>query len=383
MSKSLQKSSTVQNAAAAFVITLITVASSSWDAEAQTFRVPNQLEVAALMGAGITLHGTIEGRKKAVEPIKGTPAAEKELAQQDAYAPLTDEELLQMSALTPAEPNYDYVASLPSAFDAPEAVDVNDTETIDIEETGELDVDFSLDGVYSIKIVNDTRLKTSMEDSSTLEPYEQKFVKEGEKFDIEAYKFIGKTDHIEVKIGGSNYYLYVPHIQLFNDVNKEVLLTENSSPIVIVDTKKTPIKLPGYQSTFFLEDSVIPNGNFTWNEVTHGGTRIPSTQQQVDNAITLCRHLQKLREYLGNVPMRITSFGRPEPINSRVGGAKNSFHTRFMACDFYVPGANMYAIQDKVKTFWISNKIGGVGEGVKRGNFVHVDLGPVRVFPYN
>lgn len=349
MSKPLYKSTTIQAALSGFAVLLINTGYSMWDPETGTFRAPTQVEVATVLGGGLALKETIAGRIKATEDI-GDPKKEK-------ARPKQEQELISTNS--------------------------TDVDSVDYEESGELQVDFNTSGTYKVIALRDTVIKTSFQDSNTLGPTEQTEVIEGQEINIDAYKFIGKNNHIEISISGSTYFLFVPHIKLLNDSGKEVNLVDNSSPTPVVNPKKTPIKLPGYQSTFYLEDSVIPGGNFTWNEVTHGGTRIPQQKSHVDNAIALCKHLQGLREHLGNIPMRVTSFYRPEPINSRVGGARNSFHLTGAACDFYVPGANMRTIEEKTRVYWLNNRIGGVGLAASSNrNFVHVDLGPIRSFPY-
>ncbi|MBW4460459.1 MAG: hypothetical protein KME47_09490 [Nodosilinea sp. WJT8-NPBG4] len=75
MSKPVYKSSTVQNAVGAFVVLVLSTVVALYNPDTGKFRVPNQIEIAALFAGAITLHGTIEGRKKATEAIVGTPVA--------------------------------------------------------------------------------------------------------------------------------------------------------------------------------------------------------------------------------------------------------------------------------------------------------------------
>jgi hypothetical protein len=367
MTKPFYKSQTINAAIIGYLILVANTGLSLHNPDTGEWRAPNQAETAAILTGAGALYQTIEGRKKATEKI-GNPMSD---GQDFSFEPT-------------------FIESVPDNVDVEEtkyivAEDENDLTSVDFEESGELSIDLNTSGSYKIRILNDTVLKTSQEDSSTLSIGDQKFLEKGKVFEIESYKFLGKTNHIQVGFAGDSveYFLYVPHIELTNNSEKVINLVDNSSPVKVVNPKKTPFRLPGFSSTFFLEDSVIPNGNFTWSEVTHGGTRLPSEKWQVENAINLCTQLQKLREFLGNRPMRITSFGRPEPINSQVGGAKNSYHTKFAACDFYIPGADMKSVEGQVEQFWLSKKIGGVGKAASAGrNFIHVDLGPVRTFPY-
>lgn len=74
-----------------------------------------------------------------------------------------------------------------------------------------------------------------------------------------------------------------------------------------------------------------------------------------------------IREAWG-APLGVTSGYRPEPINSQVGGVRNSYHTKGMALD-------IYPVDGSINKFynWLSKRwSGGLGDGRDRG-FVHID----------
>jgi uncharacterized protein YcbK (DUF882 family) len=83
--------------------------------------------------------------------------------------------------------------------------------------------------------------------------------------------------------------------------------------------------------------------------------------------------LEKARAAFGNKPLVITSGSRPEPINSQVGGARNSEHTYDApskgAVDFYIDGVSVYTLQDWCDKNWPYS----VGYGAKKG-FVHLGM---------
>jgi uncharacterized protein YcbK (DUF882 family) len=80
-----------------------------------------------------------------------------------------------------------------------------------------------------------------------------------------------------------------------------------------------------------------------------------------------------VRSAFGNKPLIITSAARPEPINTQVGGAKNSEHTYNApskgAVDFYIEGANIYVVQDWCNKHWPYS----LGYGALKG-FVHIGI---------
>ena len=117
---------------------------------------------------------------------------------------------------------------------------------------------------------------------------------------------------------------------------------------------------------------VTPNikyGELTLNQEARRFTK----QHQCDTALELCQFLEKVRNAFGNKPIIITSASRPEPINTQVGGAKNSEHTYSApskgAIDFYIQGADIYAVQAWCDKNWPYS----VGYGAPKG-FVHLGI---------
>lgn len=114
--------------------------------------------------------------------------------------------------------------------------------------------------------------------------------------------------------------------------------------------------------------------NITYGELTlNQEARRFNKQYQCDTALELCQFLEKVRSEFGNKPLIITSASRPEPINTQVGGAKNSEHTYNApskgAVDFYIEGANIYVVQDWCNKNWPYS----LGYGALKG-FVHLGI---------
>jgi hypothetical protein len=139
----------------------------------------------------------------------------------------------------------------------------------------------------------------------------------------------------------------------------------------------TPFKLPGYTSTFYTDQPIIPGGSFIWGEATKDATRIPETVTIVNNIIALARELQKARNQIG-VPFVVNSWYRPPAINAAVGGVPNSQHLTGRAVDVQVPGYSGRRVANAVMLWWP----GGVGIYSAIPDIVHLDIGPKRTWGF-
>ncbi|MBD2103316.1 D-Ala-D-Ala carboxypeptidase family metallohydrolase [Leptolyngbya sp. FACHB-261] len=114
--------------------------------------------------------------------------------------------------------------------------------------------------------------------------------------------------------------------------------------------------------------SIIPGGNFTWAEATHGGSRMPPDQATVDAMIRIAKMAQLARNKIGR-PFRITSWYRPPEINRQVGGASQSRHMVGDAIDFYVEGLTGNQLYWTLDSWWT----GGLGRYTKFPALCHID----------
>lgn len=114
--------------------------------------------------------------------------------------------------------------------------------------------------------------------------------------------------------------------------------------------------------------SIVPNGNFTWAEATHGGTRMPPNQATVDAMIRIATLAQQARDRIGR-PFRITSWYRPSEINREVGGASQSQHMVGDAIDFYCDGLTGDQIYRALDPWWT----GGLGRYSSYPDLCHID----------
>jgi hypothetical protein len=135
---------------------------------------------------------------------------------------------------------------------------------------------------------------------------------------------------------------------------------------------KEPEKKSGFNPWSPFTFKITPNityGELTLNQEARRFTK----QYQCDTALEICEFLEKVRSAFGNKPLIITSASRPEPINTQVGGAKNSEHTYNApskgAVDFYIKGANIYVVQDWCNKNWPYS----LGYGALKG-FTHIGI---------
>jgi hypothetical protein len=117
-----------------------------------------------------------------------------------------------------------------------------------------------------------------------------------------------------------------------------------------------------------LSMSIIPDGNFTWAEATHGGTRMPPNQATVEAMVRLAKLAQRGRDRVGR-PFIVTSWYRPPHINKAVGGARYSRHVVGDGMDFVVENLSGNQIYWLLDPWWT----GGLGRYRRFPNLCHID----------
>lgn len=129
---------------------------------------------------------------------------------------------------------------------------------------------------------------------------------------------------------------------------------------------KLPNGLLVYPSTEIIRD--IP---LTWGEMTKDCTRVPETQELVNNALKLTQTWGEVRHKWGS-ELIITSGYRPPRVNQAAGGVSNSQHLYFRAVDMYPANGQLDKFWEFLKK---ESKFTGLGDGRRRG-FVHCDIRP-------
>ncbi len=134
-------------------------------------------------------------------------------------------------------------------------------------------------------------------------------------------------------------------------------------PVVILrrPTRWTPENIQ-------LSASIVPDGNFTWAEATHGGTRMPPNQATVDAMVRIARLAQRARDRIGR-PFIVTSWYRPPAINRAVGGARYSRHLVGDAIDFICEGITGNQLYWFLEPWWP----GGLGRYIEFPHLCHID----------
>lgn len=234
-----------------------------------------------------------------------------------------------------------------------------------------------------LKITQDTLLKRRPVQSSELSDEETFPVSQGQVFELQSYATANAqgdfNNHLKVALeneedyirGLNTWYVYAPHAQVIYD-GKVVYPPPIAAPSAPPEPSRGPsIRLPGFESTFYLNNPIIPNGDFTWAEATKDGSRIPVSRPVVENIVTLAQALQQIRERFGNRPIIVTSWYRDPATNRRVGGSRYSKHLYGQAADIQVAGLPARQVAQALWSSWP----GGLGS---YSNWVHIDTGPRR-----
>lgn len=341
MAKPWYQSQTIVNATSGV---LIAIASITYTCIEQD-RKPTQAEVGTVLTLVYTLKQTIQGRLKAEEKI-----GKKE---EGKIAPAAT-----------IQPDFEAISKLPSA-EYPE----EDTEELDF------DINQLVEGKARVLVKRDTYLKAKPLDSTQLTVDEVKLIEENIIFSVDGWAFCDTPNgHLEITRDGEKYYLYDPHVDILSPTGQILDTKPVTAPKEDVkpSVKKTPIKLPGFTSQFYLED-FIAGTHFTWAEAFRNGERMPTTKAEVDNVINVARQLNKFRAHIGNKPLIVTSWLRPVAVNRAIGGARNSTHIKGHAVDFYCPQMDIWELQRICEGYWKKHNLGGFGRGAKK-KFIHVDL---------
>lgn len=122
-------------------------------------------------------------------------------------------------------------------------------------------------------------------------------------------------------------------------------------------------------SNIKLDAPIIENGNFTWSEATHNGTRMPPNQEVVEAIVRIAKATQEVRNRL-RLPMTVTSWYRTPQANRNCGGAKFSRHLVGDALDFVCEGMTGQQLYQFLDPWWE----GGLGRYPRFFNLIHLDV---------
>ncbi len=234
-----------------------------------------------------------------------------------------------------------------------------------------------------LKVISDTLFKPKPVLSSQLASDEKVFVKNGTEFEIvDSENAVG--NHVRVTLlatglGDRNlktWYAYAPDITIEgnppNNTPNPTAPVPPKVPILAppapVDKPTGPFRLPGFSSTFYLSEPIIPNGHFTWAEATKNGSRIPESRNIVYGIIRVAGVLEEVRSRMDNRPIIVNSWYRDPTSNRAVGGALYSRHMFGDAVDFVVVGVHPSTVYANLNSWWGSR--GGLASS---SIFTHID----------
>ncbi len=251
-----------------------------------------------------------------------------------------------------------------------------------------------------LKVVSDTLFKQKPIFSYQLSPSEKVFVKNGTEFEL-VNSEKAASNHVRISLATTglgdrnlkNWFAYAPDIIIEGntpDNRPDANSTDTPQPVPDPEPVRPPspptpprptpptppqtnrptgpFRLPGFRSTFYLSEPIIPGGNFTWAEATKSGSRIPVSRNVAYGIIRIARVMEEVRARLGDRPIRVNSWYRDPVSNRAVGGAIYSRHLSGDAIDFVVIGLHAYTVYDRLNSWWGSR--GGLASS---SIFTHID----------
>ena len=204
------------------------------------------------------------------------------------------------------------------------------------------------ESVMRITAVRDTVLKKAPVQSGDLDENQLARRTRGTSYEVMKFSEIPMDSHAEVELayGAGTWYIFEPHWS--KDVGGP---PEGDVPINWTD----------------FDFRVTPN--LTVGEILQWDKRrIPRKgSAQEREVLKTAKEYQKIRVAWGR-PLGVTSFYRPEPINSQVGGVRGSQHTLGKAIDIYPIHSSLTGFYQWIRQRWT----GALGDGRPRG-FIHLD----------
>jgi hypothetical protein len=228
----------------------------------------------------------------------------------------------------------------------------------------------------TLKVLHDTYFKLSTDQAVNLDESQRILIKKDQEFEVHS-NAPADNNHVRVALlnaklgaeGRNTWYIFADHIEINGNEPENQPKDEPEPNLVRISTTKTgPFKLPGYSSTFYLSDPILPGGNFSWAEATKNGTRLPVNKSVVDGIIKIAKGMQEVRAYLGNQPITVNSWYRDPVTNRRIGGAPQSRHLSGDAVDFVVQGISPREVNRRLESFW-----GNRGGLASASVFTHID----------
>lgn len=205
-------------------------------------------------------------------------------------------------------------------------------------------------GVMKFTALQDTALKMAPIDAKYLSDQGKKLCSAGQVITVSRVEEIPGNSHawLTLAMGMGRWAAYMPHWR-----------AASANPAI--EAPKGQIDWGNFAA---------PVGKYiTVGEVLqYDARRKPTPGSPEEKAIIgVCQEFDKIR-VAWNGPLGVTSGYRPEPINTQVGGVRNSYHVKGMALDIYPVGESL----EKFYQWLIKRWTGGFGDGRNKG-FIHID----------
>ena len=202
--------------------------------------------------------------------------------------------------------------------------------------------------LYRIEAVQPTFLKKKAIQSSELGEKEKVYCPQGKTYAVVAYSEVPADAHTQVELasGAGKWFLFEPHWRK------------------VVGTGLTMAPQVDWEDFNCLVTPNLSVGEILqWDK-----RRVPGPAASVKaRLLRTAAEFQRVREAWG-APLGITSFYRPEPVNSQIGGFSGSKHITGEAFDLYPVTGNLENFYRWIRVRWT----GGLGDGRSRG-FIHLD----------
>lgn len=201
--------------------------------------------------------------------------------------------------------------------------------------------------LFDITAIQDTYLKKKALPASELDSKSKKLVKAGVLYRVVQADEIVRDAHQQVVLSDNagTWYIYQPHWK----TEKRVKVSNS------IDWSDFDCRVTAYLTVGEI---------LQWDK-----RRIPAPNSaDIARILRTAAEHTKVREAWGG-SLGITSFYRPEPINTEVGGVRNSRHITGIAMDVYPTDRSLESFYQWIRLRWL----GGLGDGRNKG-FIHLDL---------
>ena len=206
--------------------------------------------------------------------------------------------------------------------------------------------------VVRLVAVQDTVLKKEPKQSAALGEGELVSVAKGKSYGVLVLKELAADAHawVELEHGAGNWFVFLPHWKKEGAAKAAPVTPSSGINWRDFNAKVTPHLTVG---------EVL--------QLDHRRAPRPGSGDE-QRILRMAAEFEKVRVAWGR-PLGVTSFYRPEPINTEVGGVSNSKHITGEAMDIYPVGASLESFYQWLRVRWR----GGLGDGRSRG-FIHIDL---------